>query len=294
MSRKNWWSRQRAVFKAVFVLPGTEHVSGKLILLRSVIGALLCFFVARAFLFSTWSEVISFTLVMVVVFVFVNTITEIVLASYRHDLQEQRELQRPRAPSYQPQYLTEADLFRLRANLIGAELSDPDIANEESMDYQHEIEEAKFLLIGPASTWHKTITELSRRRLEETVRYEQKLGSLTVTRRQENDEVVRQLEVQVDRIKLYLRDLQDAEAAMNHLIAEMGAKLDALLDVSNDADSATLWHKPVIARLGKLHGFIKKFPLHLPKAGEDAKLIHFSEELEVAREMFKDVYTHRY
>lgn len=252
----------------------TENVSRKALGIRSLICVVASFFFARWLFYPTWSEALGFAVVISVVFVIIDYIVDMACAMRGH---EQRQVVPVSADSlrYQPGYDTNNAAIDHRMKVIS---SVPPLTEQESLD------ELKVFFVGPESRWQLAVYELVRRRQDAASRYTKKLLELEAAREREDDAAIPGLESQADKLKLYQRNLQEAETAVTRLMAEVNAIIDVLsqdLAVEKNPGQSQ-WHKPVVATLGKLHAIVNKFPLTPPKDGEDAKLIHYAEQLEQA------------
>ena len=134
-------------------------------------------------------------------------------------------------------------------------------------------DELRRFFADPTSAWRQAIEELSRRQRDAASHHEQKAALLEAARQREDDELFMSLGSRVDQLKLHLRNLQEAESGIRSLIAGIDLMMDELKHAPKQ------WDDPLIA---KLHGLVKRFPLTPPKEGEDAKLIHYAEQLEEA------------
>lgn len=237
-----------------------ESVSRKALGIRSLICAIGCFFFARWLFYPTWGQALSFALIISVIFVAIDYVIDITFAMQS---QEQRPL--IPVPIEIPQYLPVM----------------PEITPQTE---QEGLDELKVFFMGPESSWQLAVYELIRRRQDAVSRHTRKLLELEAAREREDDAAIPGLESQADKLKLYQRNLQDAEAVITRLMAEVSAIIDVLSQNLADEKkpNQSQWHKPVMVTLGKLHAFVNKFPLTPPKEGEDAKLIHYAEELEQA------------
>lgn len=252
----------------------TKNVSTKALGIRSLACVVASFFFARWLFYPTWSEALGFAVVISVVFVIIDYIVDIACAMHGH---ERRQVVPVSADNlrYQPGYDTDDAAIDQRIKVISPVLP---LTEQESLD------ELKVFFVGPESSWQLAVYELVRRRQDAASRYTKKLLELEAAREREDDAAIPDLESQTDKLKLYQRDLQEAETVVTQLMAQASAIIDILSQdlAAEKKPNQDQWHKPVVATLGKLHAIVKQFPLTPPKEGEDAKLVHYSEALEQA------------
>lgn len=244
--------------------------------LRSVACALVGCLVARAFFYPTWSEALGFAMVTGILFVVLSFTIDVCFAASRQDRQTTNRQQYV-ASTQERHYLTDDNIIERPARIVGVK-SPPPLSEQESLD------ELKRFFVGPTSSWQQALEELSRRKQEAVMRHEQKVDALDAARRREDDEATVVLESQSDQLKFQLRNLQNAESGIRSLIAGIDSAIEELKSSLEDEKKPSLsqWDKPLVAKLIKFHGLVKRFPLTPPKEGEDVKLIHYTEQLEQA------------